>query len=129
MAYVSCKFKLKDRDKLVPYQTLADLFEVVQYLNEFEDYYVSYQIDSFHFGIWDRYLPLREDLPDVLDKGVLEKRHYKAFLWLKENTIYTGDSKNVNDWEMHPDDFFEYVEDILRNYYGRKSNGCETGST
>lgn len=129
MAFVNCEFKLKDSSRVVPYQVLADLFEVVQYLNEYNGYNVGYGRGSFYFGIWERYLPLGEDLPEVLAKGVLGERHYQSFLWLKENTIYTGDSKNVNDWDRHPDDFFEDVEDIIKDYKEEQSNGYKTGST
>ena len=129
MAYVSCEFKLKDSNKIVPYQVLADLFEVVQYLNEYNDYNVGYGRGSLNFGILERYLPLWRDLPEVLDKGVLCERHYQSFLWLKENTIYTGDSKNANDWDRHPDDFFEEVEDIIKGYKEKNSNGYKTRST
>lgn len=124
--YVDCEFKLKDDSKGIPSHILMALIDVYHWLREYgmTDYYIGYSGRGvFHFGCNRTYLSLEEDLHDMLKLGALWSWHWKAFLWLKRNTIYRGSSENAEGAAKHPDDFFEYVEEIIKRYEDEKSNG------
>lgn len=127
--YVDCEFKLKDDSKGVPSHILAALFDVYHCLYYYGSggYYITYGgRGSFHFGSNAKRLYLDTDLPFLME--MLGPWTWKAFLWLKKNTIYTGSSKNDEGVAMHPDDFFGYIENIIKHYEEGESNGYAIGS-
>lgn len=115
---VNCSFKLKEGYfyEDIPVDIFTALAEVGFLLNTVEPMYsISSSISvAFSLTCWDMYMPIYEDLLELIEAHKLDDRHLRAFCWLKRHTDYTGDSHNVNDWDMHPFDFFEDIEDIIR---------------
>ena len=65
-------------------------------------------------------MPLDENLEELLEQDKLGYRHLRAFFWVKRHMRYEGESHSHNDWDRHPDDFFEYVEEVIRWFFKKK---------
>lgn len=119
MSFVCCSFKYKDPSKKMPMSIMTDLAEVGYLLVSVGDnYQFSYSETEITLTCWQECMWLDTHLDELLEQGKLGYRHLRAFFWVKRHMSYRGDSHNHNDWDSHPDDFFEYVEDVLREFRG-----------
>lgn len=121
MSFVSCSFELKDKSETIPLSVTTVLVEIHHLLNSVEcDYVFSCRGTGFTLTHWQSYMPLDDNLEELLEQDKLGYRHLRAFFWVKRHMRYTGDSHNHNDWDRHPDDFFEYVEEVIREFFNEK---------
>lgn len=121
MSFVSCSFELKDKSETIPLSVMTVLVETQYLLSSVECGYVfSCWETGFSLTLWESYMPLDENLEELLEQDKLGYRHLRAFFWVKRHMRYEGESHNHNDWDRHPDDFFEYVEEVIRWFFKKK---------
>lgn len=121
MSFVSCSFELKDKSETIPLSVMTVLVETQYLLSSVECGYVfSCWETGFSLTLWQSYMPLDENLEELLEQDKLGYRHLRAFFWVKRHMRYEGESHNHNDWDRHPDDFFEYVEEVIRWFFKKK---------
>lgn len=119
MSFVSCSFELKDHSEKIPLSVMTALVEAGYLLFSVGDGYAfSCHETGFTLTRWQECMWLDADLDELLEQGKLGYRHLRAFFWVKRHMSYRGESHNHNDWDSHPDDFFEYVEEVLREFRG-----------